>query len=199
MTEKFRHGKNLELQDERVKTLRVKRCQTTILQPEGATSSLRVPLLKNGGTSTGTKIRPTIITTNTCAFDALAQIIFYIYGNQVHLSNEFNNATDEFSKFIQYCFSSRAQEKQVYLKRNALLLNLFPEKIKKVNAYVELDCMCFITEMYDKIANTCEVLKSASIEKECGTCETINDSKSFAEEKFCLQWKSMMLKNIFTR
>lgn len=131
-------GQNLELRDESIKTLvRVKRSQTTILEPEGTPSSLRVPQLKNDATSTGTKSRPTIITTNTCAFDALTQTMFHIYGNQVHLSNEFSSATDEFSKFIQYCFSSGAQERQVYLKRNQLLMNLFPDCKLWLCAYLQ--------------------------------------------------------------
>lgn len=173
-------GKNLEVQDQNIKTVRIKRSKTSILQPEEISSLLRVPLLKNGATSTGNKNRPTIISINTCAFDSITQIMFCLYADKIHLSNELKDASDEYAKFIQYCFSSGAKITQVYLKRNMLLKNLLPDNVKEIETYTEIDCISFIAEMYQKLASVCNGLKSISVEKTCSTCQPITGFKTFA-------------------
>lgn len=130
---------------------KLRRSQTSILEqqnlPSGPTKNADIPFMTNGAkTNHGKRI---IITTNTCAFDAICQI-FLIFLIDFKIDDGLNESIHNFL----ICLSSAGWKIKAKQSRNLILHDLFRENIQEHNFIEQISCATNACHLISKIRTT---------------------------------------------
>lgn len=153
-----------------------------------------LPILPNGATTKGNRKNPTIISHNTCPFDALYQIYAAFFKDIQNIQTNINRSDRQFDIFIRESFFKKNID-ELNGSRNHIFLSLFPERVfhGKKNIRI-LDVFMTINEMFNKLSENSNVIFSMKTKTVCGECNSITNEKihKYVPMRFVGEWKTII-------
>lgn len=147
-----------------------KRTKHSILNVECG-GCVAIPILPNGGTSSKSKSRPKIISTQTCAFDSIYEFMIGAYMDSQAIAQKIDGGHSLYAQFLKLSVFDRAKERNIMRARNELLLKYHPENVTEIEGCKHVDCKSHLTEVYRKIQADCSSMTSVTENRVCLSCD----------------------------
>lgn len=123
-----------------------------------------IPLLFNG-TRTRTGIKDVLVS-NTCAFDAVSQIIAVGCVDGFNLSTSILNSDNMYCQFVKAMIVKNSKKQYLYKRQAEILGKFFDNKVSN-NNITHINCECSVTYIFDKILIDSDIMYSAERIESC--------------------------------